>query len=321
MSVPATAAPAAPAAESEAPSTGQAGANPAQEQRADPTPASSAETQEQAQRGPDYIREAFRAIRGQTQTARPAQEAPAESSPAPQAPPASSRPVQEPERSEAKPSIPATTLPAAPRGQTSAPQSPPPADRIVLTPEELQRRVQSEADRKLAKQRADDEARRQRELEIELRDTNPFEYARLMRDRDEKLAKSQEENQRLTGLLSTQLTQYDRNILDTLVSAVPEGLRKDVIAAEEGLVGRKKTVEATLKTLKQTWVNEGRQTAKAALMKDETFIKEILARYGGQTPEPEPVQARPSSTHVAAGNEGMNSWMRSAARGARSGAN
>jgi hypothetical protein len=138
-----------------------------------------------------------------------------------------------------------------------------------------------------------------------------------MEDREKQLEESRKETDRLGGLLTSQLNQYDRNILDPLVGALPEALRKEVIAPDEGIEGRKKTAAAALKALKQQWVNEGRQTARSALMQDQTFIKEVLARYGGSSPEPEAVRAAPPSTPVPVGQSGMNAWMRSEARSTR----
>jgi hypothetical protein len=308
MSVPAQEAPAAPESGANAPSTGQAGASPARGERADPTQVSHSEGREQDKRGPDYIRQAFMAMRGVTQAATPpAGEA------APQAPPASPPPA-EPERSGTRSSAPATTLPAQRQGTPSTPQQAPQADRITLTPDELARRVQAEADRKLAKQQADDAARREREREVELRRNNPFEYARLMEERETQLQESQKETERLTGLLTSQLTQYDRNILDPIVIALPEHLRKQVISPEEGIAGRRKTAEAAVKALRQHLKGEALEQAKADLRKDQAFIKEVLARYGGESQEPESVQARPPSSPVPVGESGMNGWIRAAGK-------
>lgn len=313
-------------------STGRTGvgAPNAQEPRVDPTQVSSAETQEQAQRGPDFFRQAFNQIRGYTQAAAPAPnpqvEPPAKKSPAPQAPPVSSGPVPEPgaptapDTGQPAPArTPGTTLP--PREQRQQPQQ----DRIVLSQAELDRRVQAEADRKIAKQQHDDRIRAEREREVELRRTDPFEYARLVEQREKELEVAQEETRRLTGTLSQQLNQYDRNVLDIFVSAIPETHRAKVISKTEGIPGRKETAAATLNALKSLWTAEGRASAKADLMKDQAFVKEVLARYGGQTPEPEttPTRIRPqesAGTNGANGvengsnNQAVNAWMRSATR-------
>jgi len=330
MSVPAVAEPANPVQGTDASSTGQPGATSAQETRVDPTQVSSAESQEQPTRGPDFFRLAFQQIRGQqTQNAAPQ---PAAASPTPQAPSASGSPVPESERSAASPSVPTTQLapattlpPASPAGGAQqAPRTGPittPDGRLILTKEELARQAQSEADRIIAKRQRDEQAKQERDQEVELRRTNPFEYARLMENRDLQLQSTQADNERLTGVISQQLHQYDRNVLDIFVSAVPEPERAKVIAKTEGIPGRKETAAATLKALRATWTAEGRASAKAELMKDPLFVKEVLARFGGQNPEPEsnPVQVRPSSTsgQPQDSNQAVNSWMRSAAGSAR----
>jgi hypothetical protein len=323
MSVPATADPQAPPQGTDAPNTGPAGAIPAGEQRADPTQVSSAETQEQTTRPPDYVREAFARLRGYTQTAASTSEPQTNGNAtqtAPQAPPASSGPAQEPGGSDTSVSKPASTFPAAPRDTRSP--SPARPEQITLSPQELQRQIQAEADRILAKRMRDEQARTEREREVELRQNNPFAYARLMEEKETQLAAAQEETQRLTGVVSTQLQFYDRAVLDTFVSALPPEERMKVIGQEQDAVeNRKSTAQNTLKALRQRWVAEGRASAKADLMKDQTFIKEILARYGQATPEPEPVQVSVRSASDAAqqsGNDGMNAFIRNAALGVRS---
>lgn len=326
MSVPATAEQqASPNAGVEASSTGRTGATNAQEPRADPTSASDAGTQEQPQRGPDFFRQAFNQLRGYTQSAAPAPSStePPAKTPASQAPAVSSPTVSEPGRSEAQPStppanddspsVPATTLPTKPPA-TSSP------NQIVLTPEEFERRLQAETDRRLAKQKKEDEERAAREREVELRRTNPFEYARLMEAKEQELEASREETKRLSEVVSKQLFFYDRNVLDVFVGALPESERKKVIADAEGIEGRKATATQTLKALRSSWLAEGRASAKAELMKDQTFIKEILARYGASTPEPAaaPVAVRPAASDAAEDtNARMNSWMRESAKGSR----
>lgn len=305
---------------------------PAPGQRPDSSPSSdAAQTQEQSSRGIDYFRQAFSRLPGrQTQTAAPAAPAPqeirpADSGPSPQAPPASSGAAVETDESGGSQGRSAqTTLPPQ-RRQQQAPAQPPQNGQIVLTPEEYERRLQSELDRREAKRQKDEQARAERDREVELRRTNPFEYARLMEEKETQLAESQAETKRLTGLLSQQLDFYDRGVLDHFVGALPEPLRAKVISRDEGLPGRRATAEATVKALRQHWIQEGRANARETLLKDQTFIKEILARYG-QAPEPEvtttPVRVRESAPSrgyaESEQNAAMNGWMREASRGIRS---
>lgn len=333
MSVPAAADPNTPGQGVEAPSTGRTGATNAQENRADSTPASSAGEQEQAQRPPDYVRDAFMRLRGYTQTAAPAPQAQTNghvASSEARAQPASPATAQEPERSAA-PSGPATTLPArsdesqqrTPPAQAPSPSTPGGDGRISMTQDEYRRAVQSEVDRTLARQRHADATRAEQERERELRRTNPFEYANLMEQREQELEASKQETERLTGVVGRQLVFYDRAVLDTFVGALPQEERTKVISqSTDALENRKETAAATLKALRARWTAEARASAKDALMKDQTFIKEILARYG-QAPQdstPAPVTARPPQAATAATpNESVNTWMRNAARGLRSG--
>lgn len=183
--------------------------------------------------------------------------------------------------------------------------------------------VQSEVDRTLARQRQADATRAEQERERELRRTNPFEYANLMEQREQELEASKQETERLTGVVSKQLVFYDRAVLDTFVGALPQEERTKVISqSTDALENRKETAAATLRALRARWTAEARASAKDALMKDQTFIKEILARYG-QAPQdsaPAPVTARPPQAATAATpNESVNTWMRNAARGLRSG--
>lgn len=329
MSVPAIAAPSevAPPQGVDAPSTGPAGAIPAGEQRADPTQVSRAETQEQDTRPPDYVRDAFARLRGYTQNAAPASDAKPEavaSQPAPQAPPASSRPAQEPGRSAFPSTQPASTFPAAPaqaRPQAPASRSQTATEVITLTPEEYQRRVQSEADRILSRRQKEDQDKAAREREVELRRTDPFAYARLIEEKEQELTNSRQETERLTTVVGTQLQYFDRAVLDTFVGALPEDERPRVVSRhQDAIENRKETATNTLKALRARWTAEGQASAKATLMKDQTFIKEILARYGQAGPEPESVQTATRSASDAAPQDGetaMNSWIRGAAQQAR----
>ena len=331
MSVPATAA---PDSGDRAQDPGQAGAIPAQEQRAGPTPASGAETQEQTTRTPDYVRDAFMRLRGYTQSAAPAPQVQnVATETVSQAPPASSGPAQETERRADAPG-PGTTLPPRQRGQRqpqrgtpgTATGSPNVDTGSVYTQEQLQRLVQAEADRVLAKRLADERVKAERDREVELRRTDPFEYARLMEERETQLAESQKETERLTGVIATQLQFYDRGVLDPFVGALPEPLREKVISKTEGIEGRKETAVATVKALRAHYLAEGRASARSELMRDSTFIKEILARYGSAPPSteqtaPVPVRATPERNGSYADsqdNEAVNNWMRSASRGIRS---
>jgi hypothetical protein len=193
---------------------------------------------------------------------------------------------------------------------------------ITLTEEQLERRIQSEADRREAKRKSDEAIRAKREEEIRLRTDDPFAYARMKEAQDQELEKVQAENTRLTGILSEQLTLYDRGILDHVVGALPVEERKRVLedVTEDGITGRTKVAQKSLAALKRLWVAQGMTQARDTLLKDGPFIKEILARYGGQRQEPDPGLAQPpaSSGVIATDNDAVNDWMRSAGRAIRS---
>lgn len=322
MSTPATIERTTPAASEEDPqvSTGQPGASAAQESSADPTQASGAASEEPESRGPgpDYFRQAFQNLRGQTQSS------------APQAPPASPGPAQEPERS-ASPSPDKVQTSAEDAGATSTVQprqQVKPATQadqpklITLTPEEFQRQVQAESDRKIAKIRKDEEARQAREQEVELRRTNPFEYARRMEQQEADQQAAQQKIDELNTTLSQQISLYDRHILDPLMNALPsDDARNTVITSvkEPGIPGRAKIAQGALKALESHWKDEGAKTARTRLMNDQSFVKEILARYGGQRTEPDPTPSLAVSSAPAPADENgtMNNWMRSGAAAQR----
>lgn len=305
---------------------GRTGATNAQAPATDPTTIPGAESEEQPVKGIDYFRQAFSRIRPYTQgtpETREIQPATA-SNPTAQAPGVFPGSVPEGSGSVAQgqpapAAQPATTLP-----QQRPQAQPAPDTRIVLTPEEHRRAVQAEADRLLAEKARKEKEAADRAREVELRRTNPFEYANLMEAKEQELQAAQKETERLSGVLKDQLFHYDRNVLDIMVSALPESDRDKVIAKNiPGIEGRKATAENTIKALRTRWLAEGRASAKADLMKDQTFIKEVLARYGQAAPEPEvsPVQARPASSTGRAenGHEAVNAWMRGAARSVRTG--
>ncbi len=320
MSTSATIESATPAASTdEQVSTGQPGASAAQESTADPTQVSSAASEEPESRGPDLIREAFARLRGVTTQTQ---------SSAPQAPPASPGPAQESERSGANP---AEVQPSAedagavstapqPRqqGEPSTQQIPP--GTVVLTETELARRIQAESDRKLAKIQRDEEAKREREKEVELRENNPYAYARLMAEREAEQEAARAEIEKLNGQLNEQITLYDRNVLDPLVTRLPDAVRKQVLeGAGEGIPGRGKIAQGALKVLEEHWKTEGAKTARTRLMKDESFIKEVLARHGGMRIEPDSTPSLPASSTPAPTDENgtMNNFMRMGAAATR----
>src|SRR5262245_42158993 len=181
-----TPAPAAPATASDA--SGRTGAN-AQTPGPGPTPSPSPESPEQDARGPDFFRQAFMALRSQTQETHDLSRR--REAVAPQAPPVSDAQGPKPERPrKSRPAqrtdaaAPTTLPPASPQGSTPQPPTPGQPETISLTQDQFNRRVQSEVDRILAKQQADERTRLMREEEQRLRDEDPFEYVRTVKARE-----------------------------------------------------------------------------------------------------------------------------------------
>ena len=310
-------APAPAAAPSDA---GHSGAN-AQSTSPEPTPASSPSQSEQASRGPDYFREAFNRVRGVRQTTDQATRN--TQALAPQAPPEPTAPRPEQERNG-----------AAPRRQTPAPGHAPaqqpssalpqhqqqqPAQQpeiLNLTQEQFARAVQSEADRVLAKREADARARQAREEERQLRQDDPFEYVKRLEEREAQEAQTQERTRETIGYLEQQLHHYDRGVLDVIMGALPEKIRTSILKSTkaEGIPGRSEITKQSLKALQQYWQHQGREGARTALMRDEKFVKEVLARYGGSPGEVDPTPSLPpSAARVPTSNEAVNNWMRAGA--------
>lgn len=315
QAAPTTPAESAPPAES-----GRTGAN-APAAGTGSTPPSGSESQEQVSRGPDLIRQAFANLRGRTTQTY---------APAPQAPPASGNAGSESEQpgtSAPKPGrSPATTLPGRSPAAAPTPANPQAGrdNAIVLTPEELARRVQSETDRRLAKAEADRRAHAEREEEQRLRRDDPFEYVRRLEARETEQKDQEARLKESVGLLEEQLTHYDRGILDPIVGALPEPTRKKILSGiqAEGIPGRQEIARQSLAALRAHWNAEGRETARATLMRDEKFVKEVLARYGGQRDDgpPEVTAGLPpaSASRPVTDNDAVNGWMRSAGSAARS---
>lgn len=142
-----------------------------------------------------------------------------------------------------------------------------------------------------------------------------------MEAKEAELTAAREETRKATDLLTQQLTHYDRGILDPFVGALADTTRKKILETvqDEGIPGRQKIAQATIQALRQQWIAEGRDSARTSLMKDQAFIKEVLARYGGQSQEPEAAPASPpsSSARPKTSNEGVNDWMRRASRETR----
>jgi hypothetical protein len=185
-------------------------------------------------------------------------------------------------------------------------------DTIALTQEELQRRIQSETDRRLAKHQREEAERRKREERRQLREKDPYAFAAAEREDEEKAESLQKQLADAQQMALSSIHAYDASVLDPLMKSVPDAERKKILdSIEPGIPGRGQAAVQALKVLEQTWKAAGVAEARKTLLADPTFVKEVLARHGGQRIEPDLVPA--AAAPAPAFN--MNSWMR--ANGAR----
>lgn len=191
---------------------------------------------------------------------------------------------------------------------------------ITLTPEELARRAQSEADRIIAKRNHDERIRRDKEEEERLLNTNPFEYAeRVKKKKAEEADLDKVREQASTAALSTARA-YDTTVIDPIVLALPEDERNRIIASIDnldGLPGRGTLITKSLQSLQALWKGEALATARETLLKDPSFIKEIMTRYGGQVPEPDHIPSDGAPLEFQSPEAEMNGWIRGAANQVR----
>jgi len=264
------------------------------------TPASESTPEQAPQR--DWFREAFASTRT---TYVPGQEPPAQADPAPhpETPPASAKAPKSDVAEQA----------SAPEPQRQPKETPQPK---TLSQAEFDRAVQAEVDRRNAKfQREEGERRRraaieaQREQDRVLRDQDPYAYAERMKQREQENEVLQKQLEQTHGLLSSTVADYDRIVLDPLLTAVPAQERQKILQEiQDGLPGRGEAAIKSLKVLERHWQQQGEARARQRLMSDQAFVKEVLARYGGQRPEPEHIPAR--AAPGPSGGRDMNSLMR-----------
>lgn len=278
------------------------------------TPASPQPTEQDQTRGnDDWFRQAFSAQRGVHTTGRD------ESAPAPQpeTPPASTDPRPEPETQAARPAPAGERQPSQSQSRTSKAFSPPKSQ------EEFDRAVQAEADRRLDKHNREEAARRQAAqaqqqalAERELRQKDPYQYAQLMEQREQENAALQQQLQVAQRHVLALGNDFDRNVLDPLVLAVPAAERARILEnVPDGVQGRSHVARSAMQVLEKHWRSQGEADARKRLINDQSFVKEVMARYGGQRPEPESTPAV-SGAVVTGGSEDavMNNWLRGSRR-------
>lgn len=187
----------------------------------------------------------------------------------------------------------------------------PPGTRLV-TEQELQRLVQGETDRREAKHRNDERIRTEREL----REKDPYKYAQLVAQRE----KDEEEEKGRTSTISQAVNEnvstYDRQVLDPLFLAVPEGDERTAIERGIGehpegpLVGRGEAAKKLIELIRKQGRSEGESEARRKLVNDDSFVKEILTRRGGQRAEPEVVSPVGAAQRGAGSADDMEGFIR-----------
>jgi hypothetical protein len=279
-----------------------------------PAPSTSDSSPEQTpEDSTDWFRAAFQNMRAQQYGAAPG--------PSPEAPPASVSPPPESKVDGAQTAPVPESMPPG-TGERQVPKPPKRQSESAPSSEDFSRAVQSEVDRRLDKFNREEAARRQREQETRqreqeryLRDTDPHEFARLVREREQEQAATQQKLQEIQQFATEQITTYDRHVLDPLMKALPDSDQREILShVDPGLEGRGKVTSAALAALKKVYTDQGRQSARQALMNDQVFIKEILTRYGGGVPEPVSTQGIPAPSPDD-GN--MNTRLRAAAASSR----
>lgn len=203
------------------------------------------------------------------------------------------------------------------RQPKSATDNLPPGARI-LTQDELDRLVQSETDRREARRR--DQERKQ--AEKDLREKNPYKYAELVAQREAEEEAARTKEQETVQAVYERVSEYDRQVLDTLFLAVPEDEERSKIEQIIGthpngpIAGRGEAAKRLVERIRKLGKDEALAEARRTLVNDEAFVKEILARRGGQRVEPDvvsPVGAAQRGAGTA--DSDMESFIRSGRRG------
>lgn len=187
--------------------------------------------------------------------------------------------------------------------------------RVFHSPDDFQREIsraaQAEVDRREAKRAQDAERARRREL----RDKDPYEYAKLDREEEAKAEASGAITTQAVSFANEKVTEYDRQVLDPLILAVKDRTRVDQVistAPEGGIENRAHIARGVIDLIRQEALAEARRT----LENDDSFVKQILARRGGQRAEPEIVPAVGAAPRRAENpDDGMNDYIRGFVRG------
>lgn len=197
--------------------------------------------------------------------------------------------------------------------EPTQPNTDPAKQPLTLTSEELDRRVQAEVDRREAKRARERQEQERREREARLRKEDPYAYVRELESREaEEQARGQRENE-ITDRVNEVLTAYDRIALDPLFERLPTETQNKILADNTpGLPGREKAAKAALREFETMLIAQGEQKAREKLIDDPTFVKMVLAKYGGQRTEPDVVPTSTAGRTVTTGD--MNTFIRGGRR-------
>lgn len=156
---------------------------------------------------------------------------------------------------------------------------------LRLTEAELSRRVQSEVDRREAvrAQKARDDSLR------ELRKKDPYKFVAEVEKQEEEQLTQAQLDARASQFATQQIYEFDRNVMDQIVAIAPDSPEKQAAlqAIGEGAQGRRVLTQ----TMLDLYTKSIAASTRKALADDQVFVKEILARYGGQRFEPDVVSA------------------------------
>lgn len=170
------------------------------------------------------------------------------------------------------------------------------AQQFTVTPEELERRIQAEADRRLDKFQREEAQRRKATEERELREKDPYGYVELLKQREQEAEVVGKQLKAAQEFAITNVRTYDSAVLDPIMAAVPTEERQRILQTiGDGIPGRAQAAAEAMKVLHKTWKDQGRAEARKTLLNDQAFVKEVLARFGGQRQEPESAPAVSSS--------------------------
>jgi hypothetical protein len=255
---------------------------------------------EQAPAGRDWFRDTMNQMRGY-RTGAPVEEPAAN----PETPLASEQ------NRESAPASPQEQ--AQPSAETKS--GTPPGQVRTYSQDEIARLVQAETDRRLDKHNREEAERRRRaeasaevEQDRELRRKDPYGYARKMEQKEVEAQALMQQLQVAQTHVQRLGVDYDRTVVDPIVTAVPAQLRQALLAnVGDGLDGRGTLVQGALKTLEKHWREAGFTDARKRLAQDQGFIKEILTRYGGQRTEPD---SAPSIGSAPSASPNMNDRLR-----------